>query len=48
MSSLRKKKVAKMDNPYVYQQEKKVQNGEKRSVDWFDALVFMRSVLPLF
>jgi len=30
MSSLRKKKVAKMDNPYVYQQEKKVQNVEKK------------------
>lgn len=30
MSSLRKKKVAKMDNPYVYQQEKKVHNVEKK------------------
>lgn len=30
MSSLRKKKVAKMENPYVAQQEKKVQTVEKK------------------
>lgn len=32
MSSLRKRKVAKMENSYVAQQEKKVQTVEKRSV----------------
>ncbi|MCK1986395.1 MULTISPECIES: FtsB family cell division protein [Peribacillus] len=30
MSSLRKKKVAKIENPYVAQQEKKVQTVEKK------------------
>ncbi|MFE4814189.1 septum formation initiator family protein [Peribacillus simplex] len=30
MSSLRKRKVAKMENPYVAQQEKKVQTVEKK------------------
>ena len=30
MSSLRKRKVAKIDNPYVAQQEKKVQTVEKK------------------
>lgn len=32
MSSLGKRKVAKIENPYVAQQEKKVQTVEKRSV----------------
>ena len=30
MSSLRKRKVAKIENPYVAQQEKKVQTVEKK------------------